>query len=169
MELDEIKNMNIDPEKINENFGDITYKDNWEEETGEKTPEIQLFQLIKSNCLFKKEGRRSYLYGWDGRGLLEYPKGEKYIDKFVKSYFSSFYDDYIITKKEIVSWVRKNQEYLFTDKYYLGECCHYSLCLTLGLQDYYKLNDWVGHEEIIYPEWRKRFLSELDTINPCLN
>ena len=124
MELEEIKNMNIDPPKISENCKNRSF--------GEVTLEGELYQLVHSNT-HRISGRKSRMMVEEGRDWT--PRSEKVIDKFVKSYFPSFYDDYIITKKEIFSFYEKSGSYLFTDEYHLGECCHYSLCMTLGLQD----------------------------------
>ena len=46
------------------------------------------------------------------------------------------------------------------DKNYLGECCHYSLCLVLGLQEYHSQtirdNDGKEYGEVmIYAKWYK--------------
>jgi len=144
MELEEINNMNIDPPKISENRKNRSF--------GEVTLESELWELVHSNT-HRISGRKSRLYVEEGRDYT--PRSEKVIDKFVKSYFPSFYDDYIITKKEIFSFYEKSGSYLFTDEYHLGECCHYSLCMTLGLQDRNYL-EYSNYKEEIIPEWKKR-------------
>ena len=144
MVLEEINNMNIDPLKISENLKDKTY--------GDETQELELSELIHSNT-HRRSGRKSRMYLEEGREYT--PRSEKQIDKFVKSYFPSFYNDYIITKKEIFSFYEKSGSNLFTDKEHLGECCHYSLCMTLGLQDRNYL-EYSNYKEEIIPEWKKR-------------
>ena len=86
MELEEINNMNIDPPKISENCKNRSF--------GEVTLEGELYQLVHSNT-HRISGRKSRLYVDEWRDYT--PRSEKVIDKFVKSYFPSFYDDYIIT------------------------------------------------------------------------
>ena len=157
MELEEINNMNIDPPKISENCKNRSF--------GEVTLEGELYQLVHSNT-HRISGRKSRMMVEEGRDWT--PRSEKVIDKFVKSYFPSFYDDYIITKKEIFNFWERTGSYCFTDKYHLGECCHYSLCMTLGLQDHHDLegfnhNDPTSEEllkEDIIPEWKKRLSKE---------
>ena len=90
MELEEINNMNIDPPKISENRKNRSF--------GEVTLESELWELVHSNT-HRISGRKSRMMVEEGRDWT--PRSEKVIDKFVKSYFPSFYDDYIITKKEI--------------------------------------------------------------------
>jgi len=144
MELEEINNMNIDPPKISENRKNRSF--------GEVTLESELWELVHSNT-HRISGRKSRMMVEEGRDWT--PRSEKVIDKFVKSYFPSFYDDYIITKKEIFSFYEKSGSNLFTDKEHLGECCHYSLCMTLGLQDRNYL-EYSNYKEEIIPEWKKR-------------
>ena len=157
MELEDIKNMNIDPPKISENkknrlFGEVTF-------------ESELWNLVHSNT-HRRSGQKSRMMLEEGRGWT--PRSEKTIDKFVKSYFPSFYDDYIITKKEIFDFWERTGHYCFYDKYHLGECCHYSLCMTLGLSDHHEVEslDHIDRskgkdeslKEDIIPVWKKRLM-----------
>ena len=158
MELEDIKHMNIDPKIIRENMQNKQF--------GESTPETELSQLVRSNT-HRRNGWNSKMYKVEGRE--DTPRSVKHIDKFVKSYFPSFYDDYIFTKKEIYSYFENEEGNIDEkklpnlmsgekDKYHLGECCHYSLNLTLGLYDYYSYSsrdkDGKETEYLISARWR---------------
>ena len=165
MELEEIKNMHIDPKFIRENMMYQKY--------GEITPETELVQLIYSNT-HRPSGRYSDMKKVEGRDWI--PMSVSHIDKFVRTYLPTFFYEYIYTKKEIFSYMedekgkidKKKLPDLYSgkkDKHYLGECCHYSLCLVLGLQEYYNatIRDKDGRdrdedgkeygEVMIYPRW----------------
>ena len=165
MELEEIKNMNIDPKVIRENMNN--------KKSGEITPEIELVQLIHSNT-HRVSGRYSEMKKVEGRDWI--PMSVSHIDKFVRSYFPSFFYEYIYTKKEIFSYMEDEKGNIDKkklpdlnsgkkDKYHLGECCDASIRLVLGILEYHTLiirdkegKEWDEDgkeygEVMIYPRW----------------